>query len=446
MRPIAESRWRYLRLDLPATLVPVLAEALKWVLIGVVGLAGVSVVAGLLVEEGLVPGAELAASTDLVGRGALGSLLTLGPGILLAWALLASLRGPLVSRSLARSAERGADPADVPAGGQWRRAVGDSASVLRKLSMSLLFLFGAALVIFVLVALESRDETGPIVVSGTLGALAIAAGGFWLGRTGIPAWHARYLARIREHWTTPHRVIADGQELAEEDDFRAGEKVPGRTAHRLEQLCLSVLGGAAAIGIGAVQLVFVLAFPDRETWPGGRAGERAELSPVGEGAVDLLILVFVLCAVVVLLSLALAVVCEGVARSSIHRLLRKALADEDAARPRLALLRALMDDSLAPFLRVLAIITGAVVSFGWSLCFVAWAAESPDWAAYASAPESLRALGNWGPWIILAGVGLLALVAAAGTALEVRDRRLRDQIVRRWPVRPVRRKKMEEDQ
>ncbi|MCS6711887.1 hypothetical protein JSY14_07600 [Brachybacterium sp. EF45031] len=64
-------------------------------------------------------------------------------------------------------------------------------------------------------------------------------------------------------------------------------------------------------------------------------------------------------------------------------------------------------------------------------------ADSPDWSSYSTASHSLLALGQSGPWIMLAGIGLLVLVAVVGAMLEVRDRRLRDRIVQRWPVGPA---------
>lgn len=437
MRRIAESRWRYLPLDAPAVIAPALAAALRWALIGLLGLAAVSVLAGLLVEQGLVPGVELATGTDLVGRGLLGGTLVLGPVMLLAWALLASLRGPLAARSLARSADRGADPADVPARGQWARAGEDSASVLRKMSTVLLWLLGVLLVLVALTALVTWDETGLILAAVTAAAVAVAVGGMWLGKKVIPAWHSRSLTRIREHWTTQHRVIANGRELTGEGGTDDVGTMHGGTARQLEKLFLAVLGAAAAIGLGALQLALALLFPDRQDWPGGQAGERAELGPAGEASVDLLTLVLALAAGVVLLSLALAVACEGVARSQRHRVVKAALTDQDAARPPLSLLRAPMDDGMVPFLRVLAVIGGAVLGFGWSLWFIARVADSPDWSSYSAASDSLLALGQWGPWFMLAGIGLLVLVAAIGAVLEVRDRRLRDRIVQRWPVGPA---------
>lgn len=439
---IAESRWRYYPLDGLARVVLMLAISLGWMLVGLLGLAGLSVVAGLLVEEGLVPVGEVATSTDLVGRASLAALLILGPIILLAWALLFGLTGPLTGRSLARHARNGADPADVPAREQWELAVEDSAGTLRFVSIALIVVLGLGLLI-VLFTVPEWDAQNALIVGAALAVFAVPWGTLWLGKKAIPAWQSRYRERIGEHWTTPHRVIADGRELTEEDEPGPDETVPGRTAHRLEQACLSVLGVSAFVGLGALQLVFSLAYPDREDWPGGSAGERAELDPLGESAVDMLTLAFAASAVVGLLALALAGVCEGVARSQIHRMVSRALVDDDVPRPRLPLLRTIVSGNQPPFLRALGILAGAVVGFGFSLWFVASRAGASDWEYYHSAAQSLLAAARSGPWIMLAGIGLLALVVAVGVLLDARDRQLRDRIVQRWPVRHIPKEKDE---
>lgn len=442
MRPISEARWRVLSLDLPATLAPVLAVALRWSLYGLVGMASLSVIAGIMAEEGLVPGADAATTTDLVSRGVLGALLVLGPMLLLAWALTAGLRGPLVARSLARTARRGVDPAEVPSRGQWQQAVADTPSLLRTVSMILLVASGLVAVVFVWATLASSDGTGVLMIAAVAGMLALVAGSWWLARSVLPQWQARSLEVMREHWTTPHRVIANGRELTDDRDARAGDAgpaaaIPGRAAARLEQLCLAAVGFCAGIGLLAAQLMFSLAYPDRERWAGGRVGERAELDPAGEQAVDLVVLVIGVSAGLALLLLALAVACEAVSRAQQHRAVQAALADDSLPRPRLSLLRELMRPTPAPLLRMLGLLCGAVGALGWSLWFIALVADSPDWSFYAAAPQVLRTAAVSGPWIMLVSAGALATAVVAGCVIEVRDRRFRDEIVQRWPVRPT---------
>lgn len=451
---IAASRWRVLPVGALATAQRNLIDALVWGLIGLASLLGLAILSGLLAEE-LLPQSESGTTIDLVARASAGGVMGLGAIGLLLLGLVASLSGPLMARALAAEVRQGTPPTDVPIPEQWETAGESSAGLYKGIAIAMLVILGFFYLIVVVVILGDPDPVGMAILGGGAVVLgAIVAGLFVTGRL-FPRWQERYSTGLHAHWTDPHRGIAAGRELTERDLTRArtvhvpeglgtrremrsalGGRLPDTTPRRLGDAAVVVLGAASAIGLLALELMFAIAYPEREHWAGGQAGERAQLDPAGEHLVDLVMLALGISAAAALLALALAAVCEVAAHRLQHRALRGALADPSAVPPPYALLTRFMQRAPLPALRALFALAGAATGLGFALWFVDLVADLPDWDAYAAAGPQLRAAGPLGPWVMVGALAVIALGTALGSVLDARDRALRDELVQRWPVLP----------
>lgn len=451
---IAASRWRVLPVGALATAQRNLVDALVWGLIGLASLLGLAILSGLLAEE-LLPESASGTTIDLVARASAGGVLSLGAIGLLLLGLITALAGPLMARALAVEVRRGTPPTDVPIPEQWETARENSAGLYRIIALLMLALLGFFYLIVVVVILGDPDPAGMAVLGG--GALvlgAIVAGLFVTGRL-FPRWQHRYAISLHEQWTDPHRVIAAGRQLTEQDITRArvagveegigerremlsalGSRRPGTAARRLGETAVVVLGAASGISLLSLELMFAIAYPEREHWAGGQAGERAQLAPEGERLVDLVMLALGISAAVALLAFALVAVCAIVVRRLEHRALRGALADPSAVPPPYPLLSSAMRRVPLPVMKVLFALAGAALGLGFALWFVDLVADLPDWDTYAAAGPQLRAAGPLGPWVMLGALAVIALGTALASVLDARDRALRDELVQRWPVLP----------
>ena len=433
MQNIADSRWRVLPVGRAVTLQRTAMEALFYGLIGLLGLFGVAVISGLVVEE-LFAESEAGTTIDLVSRASLVGVLVLGVIGLLLLGLLGSLEGPLMARALAAAVRRGTPATEVPFPTQWKAARESSATAYKGIAIAMLAILGLLYVIAVFAMLESVDVVGLAVVGG--GAVLLAA--IWAGipLTGkvFTRWQRGFADELPERWTQPHRIIAAGRELTEAG---SSAPLPGRGVRMLSNALATVVVLATMAWFVAFQLVVAVAYPDATRTASRQLGERAELDPAGERLVDLLTMAEGIVAAIGVLAFAGMVGCAIILRRLEHRELRRALGDPTGASPQHALLSRAMSRTSLPVLKVVFALAGATAALGVALWFVDLVAELPDWDFYAAAGPQLRAVAPLGPWILLGALGLMGLGIVVGSLLDARDRILRDELVQRWPVRPA---------
>lgn len=437
--PIAESRWRVLPVGLGPALQRQALRASFHVMVGLGVLFGTVVVAGIVSEE-LLSDSEAGSTIDLAGRASLAGMLILLVLAFLALGVLGALEGPLMARALARRLDEGVPAADVPAPGQWAEATEPSARAYRIIAIVLLCVLGLVHLIVIAAMLESGiDAVGLAVIAAGLLVLGLIGAGIPLFEKVLGARQERTVQRLRGHWTEPHRIIAAGRALTAEDVAAARgvdgpEVLPGAGVRRLGGAALGVLGASAAVGLLALQLMFALAYPDRERWSGGGAGERAELDARGEQLVDLVVAGVGVCGALVLLCLLLALACEVLARRAEMRAVRIALADPAAPPPAIALLRSLFAAGAPRLLLAMHSLAGAVAAIGLGLWVVPIGEDGPSWDIYSSAGPTLRALDAQAPLVLVGALAVLAAGILLAAVLDVREQRLRDELVRRWPV------------
>lgn len=442
MHNIADSRWRVLPVGRAVTLQRTAVEALFYGLIGLLGLFGVAVISGILVEE-LFNETAAGTTIDLVGRACLAGVLVLGVIGLLLLGLLGALEGPLMARALSRAMQHGTPATEVPIPTQWEAAQESSARAYKGIAIALLAVLGLFYVIGVFAMLESLDAVGLAVIGG--GTLLLAA--IWAGipLTGkvFTRWQRGFADELPERWTQPHRIIAAGRQLTEEDIAAARAAagifvpLPGRGVRALNSVLLSALVVAALAWLTAFQLVVAVAYPDATHTASRQLGDRAVLDSDGERLVDLLTLAEGISAAVGVLAFAAMVGCVIILRRLEHRELRRALGDPAAPPPQHTLLTRAMTRTSLPVLKVFFTLVGAAAALGFALWFVDRVAELPDWAFYAAAGPQLRAAAPLGPWIMVGALCAMGLGVVIGSLLDARDRTLRDELVQRWPVRPA---------
>lgn len=441
MSSLADSRWRVLPVGRAATLLRTAREALLYGLIGLVGLFAIAVLSGIVAEEVL---AETSGGTtiDLVARASLAGDLLLGMIGLLLLGLFGALEGPVMARALATAMRQGTPATEVPIPAQWEAAQESSAGKYKDIAIALLVILGLFYVIVLFVMLGDPYPAGLAILGGGTVLLAAIWAGIPLTGRVWTRWQARCSEELSQRWTQPHRIIAAGRELTEEDitTERAvaglAASAPGRGVRAISNVLVTVLTLAAMAGVLAFNLVVAVAYPDATRGPGRQLGDRGELDPAGERLVDLLAIGIGICGALGLLCFAGLVACTIITRRAEHRELRRALADPSAAPPPYALLSRAMARTSLPILQVMFALAGAVATLGIALWFVDLVAELPDWDTYAAAGPQLRAVGPLGPWITLGALAVMVLGIVCGSMLDARDRTLRDELVQRWPVRP----------
>ena len=440
MQPIAESRWRVLPVGALVALQRTALEAVIYSLSGLLGLFLVAVISGIAVQE-LLPEAEAATTIDLVARASVGGVLVLGVIGLLALGLLGALEGPLMARALATAMRQGTPATEVPAPLQWSTAQESSAQAYKVIAVVLLVILGFFYAICVVVFLKDLDLEGLAILGGGALVLAVIWAGIPLTGRYLSRWQSRHAQELSQRWTQPHRIVAQGRALTEEDiaaqRAAAGlsASLPGRGARTLSSALVTVVVLAAVAWVAAFQLVVVVAYPDATYGPGRQLGERTELDPGAERLVDLLTMGEAISAAIGILALTGLVACEIIVRRAEHRALHRALADPTGPPPQHALIGRAMARTSLPVLKVLFGLAGAAAALGFGLWFVDLVADLPDWDTYAAAGPQLRAAGPMGPWIVLGALCVMGLGIALGSLLDARDRVLRDQLVQRWPVR-----------
>ncbi|WP_394213829.1 hypothetical protein [Brachybacterium vulturis] len=443
MSSLTDSRWRVHPIGRAATLRRAAAEAMLWGLMGLVGLFAIGFLSGIVAEE-VLPESEAATTLDLVTRASLVGDLALGLTGLLALGLLGALEGPLMARALAGAMRRGAPATAVPFPLQWEAARESSARTYRLIAIWLLAILGFCYVIVVFAVFESGlDPTGLAILGGGALLLAVIWAGIPLTGRVFRRWQSRHFEELPRWWTQPHRIIAAGRELTEQDVTAArsraglGVALPGAGVRRLVTALVAIITVSAIAWEMAFTLTVGIAYPDATRTASRQLGERADLEPETERLVDLLAMGMGVAGGVALLAVAGIVVCTIILRRLEHRVLRRALAEPATIPPAHALLSRAMAPTSLTILKVLFAVAGAAAALGIALWFVDAVAELPDWDFYAAAGPELRAAGALGPWIVLGALVVFVLGIVVSSVLDARDQGLRDELVQRWPVRPV---------
>lgn len=448
MSPIADSRWRVLPIGRAATLRRAAHEAVLSALLGMVALFAVALITGMLVEE-VFAETTVGTSLDLVTRASLVGDLVLGVLGLLTLGLLGALHGPLMARALAAARHQGAPATSVPAPVQWAAARDSSETAYRYIAIGMLALLGLFFVIVILATFSSGvDPVGLAILAGGALLLALIWGGIPL-TAALDRRRSRDFEELTQLWTQPHRIIAAGRAMTEQDilearraagaegDSPARAPLPGSGVRVLSRALLSGVALASMAWVTLFELVVAVAYPEATRHASRQLGDRADLGAEGERLVDMLALGMGVAGAVALLAVAGGVVCAIILRRIEHRVLHRALGDPEAGPPPYALLSQAMAPTSLPILRVLFGLCGAGAVLGIALWFVDAVAESPDWDFYAAAGPELRVAGALGPWIVLAAFVVMALGIVVSSMLDARDQRLRDELVQHWPVRPA---------
>lgn len=442
MHNIADSRWRVLPVGRAATLQRTAMEALFYGLIGLLGLFGVAVISGILVEE-LFDETAAGTTIDLVSRASLAGDLVFAVIGLLLLGLLGALEGPLMARALSRAMRQGTPATEVPIPTQWEAAQESSAKAYKGIAIALLAILGLFYVIAFFAMLESRDAVGLAVIGGGTVLLATIWAGIPLTGKVFTRWQRGFADELPERWTQPHRIIAAGRELTEADIAAAraaagvSAPLPGLGVRTLSNALATVVILATMAWSTAFQLVVAVAYPEATHTASRQLGERAVLDPDEERLVDLLTMAEGISAAVGALAFAAMVGCAIILRRLEHRELRRALGDPAGPPPQHTLLSRAMARTSLPVLKLFFALVGATASLGFALWFVDRVKELPDWDFYAAAGPQLRAAASLGPWIMLGALGMMGLGIVLGSLLDARDRILRDELVQRWPVRPA---------
>lgn len=440
MDDITESRWRVLPLGRRATLGPAALEAVRFGLVGLLALFVVALVTGIFIDA-VFAETEVGIVADVVLRASVGGVILFALIGALALGMLFTLVGWLTVRALAAAVRHDTPATHVPSPEQWGTATTGAAAFYKLAAVVVLVILALPYLILVFVVLGDPDPAGLAVLGG--GALLLA--GIW---SGIPlaerVVEPRQLAtaaELQDWWTQAHRDRAFERALTEEEvseaRARAGliDRLPGRRLRTLKGLLATVVGlGVVAWGV-AFQVMAAIAYPDRESGPGGRLGERADLDPADERWVDLLDVAGGIGAVIGLVAFAGMVACEIIIWRVERRELRRALADGDVAPPPYVLLRRAMDTACPPALRLVFALAAATLAVGFGLWFATLVADRPDWDAYAAAGPQLRDSASLGPWMMLGSVMVMGLGVVLGSQLDIWSQPLRDSLVQRWPVR-----------
>ena len=430
----ARAVWRYHPVGAAATAARC-AGRIAWALVagGVVTLF-LTMVPALVVEEGLVDDAQVATTIDLVGRATWGVALVALPSLALVALLLDALGSVLVARALARLDDDAASTG-VPAPAQWSAASGASSANLARTSVVMagfVGFFAVAMLVYVIFEGESGLWVSILVLLlMTSVLLGVAAMGRWL----LPRLRAEQMSVAGQRWPQAARVAASGRDLGKHgpDEASLADRLPGAGLRRAAWV-------AAAVAVLSVQgvfscflLVVAIAYPDAERWPGGRAGERADLTERGERLVDGVVGVLGGLGALAAVAGVVWVVCEVLARRSEVAAARKAVRMVGGPQPPLRLVARVLREHSPLTLGIGGLLGGAML-VGLGVYVVGMLADDPDWSYYATAGAGLRAAGESGLRLALGGALGTILLVAVSTVAELRLRGVRDELVQRWPV------------
>ena len=103
--------------------------------------------------------------------------------------------------------------------------------------------------------------------------------------------------------------------------------------------------------------------------------------------------------------------------------------------PAIALLRSLFAAGAPRLLLAMHSLAGALAAIGLGLWVVPIGEDGPSWEIYSSAGPTLRSLDAQAPLVLVGALMVLAARILLAAVLDVREQRLRDELVRRWPMR-----------
>lgn len=395
-----------------------------------IGLMGALILSvGLVGEEGVLPSRELARALDQLSRI---SIAAVACGALLVWfvAAVSQLGWQLsVSRALVRAAEAGAPATRVPHPYQLELAEGTPGSFLA----SLIYLQAAVLGVFVLIGVPviafNPFEGAWIVIAVPLAWIAILAL-LWMELAALRRGQAARSARLGEQWPTWARMAARNRAARTSADEGHGRR-------GLFWLGNALVGLSGALGGVAMMLIYGVLFfthPGAQRWPGGRLGDRAELSPELEGLVDQLTIVFAGLVVAAVLA-ALAGTAVGVVGSWRERAsLRAALAEPDGERPPVGVLQRQVGRRVAPLAQILAAAGGGVLCFGLAGLALGTPAMESFADVYRGSVDLFAPLRPAFLWAVVVSSALLASAFAVVVWVSVRGREWRNELHARWPT------------
>lgn len=267
-------------------------------------------------------------------------------GGMAAWFLVALIQvGKQVatSRALVRAAETHTPRTWVPHPNQLRLGTERPGSIYR----SLFLVQGSVLGLFVVIGLPvlafDYFEGGWLVIAVPMAWLGILGLGYGALREFVVPAQDERKNRILTHWSSRYRDEADEAAREAQGEIRDGA-VPQQGGDRtsLQKVAgtlVAVSGPMAGIGTLLLYGALLISHPNAQRWPGGRAGERADLSDELEMLVDQLVLWTAILVMAAVLTGLIGTVLQVVANNREKRTMWNAVKDPTAERPAEPILR-----------------------------------------------------------------------------------------------------------
>lgn len=406
-----------------------LTSTAAWVALALAPLMLLIVTLGMIAEEDRI-GSMSKAIDDLLRFTAL-MLMTLG---LLAWftiCLTSYLVRRAVSRSLVEAAAADAPPTQVPAPGQVDAVIWPPAKPLAIFGL----LVGPLLVLFGVMALAAGDLPGLDWLMTLAGVLLIPLGIASLKRF-KHAHHERH-QRIAAHWTSEHEESAWSRaSISDKSGRRTKRSVwrpdPRRPDHLWEQIATYCTGIGGALALVAF-FPFCLGLSTRCSGVAGssRAGRECHETYYSDPVEQLLGLAWWTFAGAVAIAFVLFVIgllAHGVADHLNRAFLLTQISDPAAPRPERDLLAAYSNHNAHPVAGALAMLATASIPAGIAVQQLGAGHGLGSQETYAAHQET---------GLIIAACGLAMLLAAVflNWHLDVSTWQLRNDLIRRWPVR-----------
>lgn len=429
----APFRWHEYPVGFTGNMASAVARTLTALLIGVAGTFLLVVAVGLLGEEGVLP-YDTARMLDQFTRAAM------MPVLILAWAgtlgacVAQIVRDVTVSRAALHAVRAGAPITDVPTPRQVASIITPPGSGLLIWIAFHLVLFAVAAPVALWMLIDEPHDASTMVVILVVclgGGAALIVLAVWIGR-GLRASHLERRRRISDHWWPRHEQAAWTRAQYSDASARRHQGV-GRSV-------ASLMTTVGSVGIvGALLLIYVLLFithPDAQRWPGGQAGERAELSDELERLVDAGTTVFTVSVVLSLALLVAGFVIEGILDLRERRALREALADPSAGRPAADVLLRVADPAAPLLARTLVALGAGAVVLGWTGVSLGTGGLEDFASVYDRSTQRFEALVPVASFVRNAGIVMCLAGFFAAVNSAALGRELRNQLTARWPQRP----------
>lgn len=435
--------WVEYPLSVPGELTIALTRTLLPMLAGVGILFALILAIGLVGEEGVIPSRELTKALDLFFRFAMVPLVL---GGLAAWLLVAAIQvmaQVATGRALVRAADSGAPKDRVPHPDQLAQVTSPPGSIYRWLALSHSAVLGLFVVIGLPVLALNYFEHGWLVIAVPAAWIAVLLAGYWALTAFVAPPQEVRRNQILTHWPSRHRSQAEeiartAQSAGAKAAHRRGERGSGRSV--VARTAGALIGASAPVaGVGALFIygALLISHPHAQTWPGGRLGDRGDLSAGTEVFVDQLVLWAAVLVVVGVAMGLLGTILRAAAHTREQRMLWSAVNDPAAERPVEAVLR--RHSSIAPALaaQALAALSGAALCLGTTgIALATW-----DVASFAGIYRDANAI--FGPLLgtfrttITAGLLLFAAAMVVNYVTTLSGRDLRNALQARWPSMPL---------